>query len=180
MKLPFAMKMIRCVAATVLLVSLTGCDALWGIDDSSDNDNAREPATAIVDPGLVVGLAAPDTVTVGEAFTVRFTVQNTTGETVDITTSSGCLALPSVVEFYGERVPFVGTSLGCTAAITTHTIPAGEALTQTFDLRASLSGSDSETAASPGPYTVQANFNWSIGGNEVSLSTLGRSFRVQP
>lgn len=61
----------RFAAAIGLLISLAGCDALWGMD-GAENVDASGPATAGVEPGRLVHLVAPDTVTAGEAFTVRF------------------------------------------------------------------------------------------------------------
>lgn len=169
------------VAGIILLTGLTGCDALWGIDDTGSGVDASGPATAVVDPGLVVRLAAPDTVTAGEAFTVRFSVQNQTERPVDLTTPSACLTLPSVTTSGGERVPFVGSSWGCAAVVTTRTIPVGGALTRTYDMRAALSPSRNDTVpAPPDRYTVQATINWSIGSEPVPLSELGRSLLVRP
>lgn len=175
------MKTLRYAAAIILLASLAGCDALWGIDDAGNGVDASGPATAVVDPGLLVSLAAPDTVTAGEAFTVRFSVQNQTDRPVDLTTSNSCLTLPRVTTFGGERVPFVGSSWACAAVVTTRTIPVGDALTRTYDMRAALSPSRNDTVpAPPDRYTVQSTISWSIGGETVPLSTLGRSFLVRP
>jgi hypothetical protein len=175
------MKTLRYAAAIILLVSLAGCDALWGIDDTGDGVDASGPETAVVEPGLLVRLTAPDTVTAGDAFTVRFSVQNQTERPVDLTTPSSCLAYPGIYVFGGDRVPFVGASTVCAAAITTRTIPVGNALTQTYDMRAALSPSGNNTVPAPTDrYTVQATINWSIGGETVPLSTLGRSFLVRP
>lgn len=175
------MQTMRSVTVVILLVSLAGCDALWGIESPEDGGDASGPATAVVDPGLVVRLAAPDTVTAGEAFTVRFSVQNLTDRPVDLTTSNSCLMLPSVTTFGGERVPFIGASWACAAVVTTHTLSVGDALTRTYDMRAALSQSEGDTVlAPPDRYTVQATINWSIGGETVPLSELGRSFLVRP
>ena len=174
------MKTLRYAAAIILLASLAGCDALWGIDDAGNGVDASGPATAVVDPGLLVSLAAPDTVTAGEAFTVRFSVQNQTDRAVDLTTPNACLAYPSVYVFGGDRVPFVGASTACAAVVTTRTIAAGDALTRTYDMRAAIAGSDGEVPAPTNRYTAQAAMSWSIGGDAVPLSTLGRSFLVRP
>lgn len=166
----------RCVAAIILSVSLAGCDALWGIDDSGDGAG---PATAVVEPGLRLTLSAPDTVAAGEAFTVRFAAQNRTGAEVAVRTPSSCLIEPGVFTLGGERVPFVGSIRGCAAVITTHRIPAGETLARTFDVQAVRRVPDGTAPAEPGPYTVGVSLNWRIDGEAVSLSTLGRRLRVR-
>ncbi len=170
------MTTMRRVVAIILLVSLAGCDALWGIDDSGDG---AEPVTAVVEPGLMLGLSAPDTVAAGEAFTVRFAVQNRTGVEVVVRTPNSCLVLPGVFMLGGDGVPFAGSTWACAAAITTHRIPAGEALTRTLDVQAVRRIPDGTVPAEPGSYTVEVSLSWRIDGEAVSLSTLGRRLRVR-
>ena len=162
------------------MAAITGCDALLGVDSSGDRGTTSNPATAVVEPGLVVRLTAPDTVAVGEAFAVRFAVQNPTGEAIDLTTSSSCLMEPVIMGTGGRRIPFEGATVGCLAVVTTHTIPAGEALVRTYNMRAAVSMPEGNEPVWPGRYTVQADLSWHIDGNEVPLSTLGRSLVVRP
>jgi len=157
--------------ASLLLILVAGCnDSFVG---------AENAATAEVD-GLLLQLLAPDTVAPADSFEVRFVVQNRTGEDVAVTTPSGCLVVPRVTDGTGERVPLKGTGILCTAAITTHEIPAGGAVNRNFDMQAVLFTSEEEKPGSPGRFTVEARLDWSIDGEPVALSVIGRDLVVRP
>ncbi|PEN05976.1 hypothetical protein CRI93_10860 [Longimonas halophila] len=169
-------------AALLLLVGLiTGCDTLIGSGGAGNADELPIPgnATRVSINELDVYLVTPDTVSVGEAFEVRVLVENQTRRNVVVQTSSGCLVVPSVFEAGGERVPFRGSGIVCTAAVTNHDIPSGETIERTFDVQAALRTEEEDVPASPGTYEVRADLDWGIQG-DYSSRTLQRRFRVQP
>jgi hypothetical protein len=119
--------------------------------------------------GLEVTLdVEPEGVTQHALFSATLRVRNTTLEPISITTASTCLALPHVLR-NGRRMPFEGTTVGCGDAISNFVVPAGEALTVTWPLRAELyaeAPGDVDGAPAPrGTYWVQARFEvYSPGG----------------
>lgn len=169
-------------ATLALLVGLiSGCDTLIGSGGAGDADGPLIPSdTASVSINeLDVHLVTPDTVSVGEAFEIRILVQNQTRRDVVVQTGSGCLTVPGVFEIGGERVPFRGTGIFCTAAITNHDIPSGETIERTFDVQATLRTEEEDVPASPGTYEVRTELDWGIQGDHSSR-TLQRRLRVQP
>lgn len=117
--------------------------------------------------GIPAGLdvqftVAPAEVAPRDPFTVRLAVTNPTTSPVRIVTANGCLALPNVLRD-GRRVPFRGSALGCTAAVTTHVFAPGQTRTLTWELRAELyaeNPGDVDGAPAPrGTYRVQAEFD---------------------
>lgn len=142
--------MIRRILAAAAVLLLTGCSADLLVTD---------PGGEII-PGLQASISvAPGEVQAHDAFTARLTLTNVTSSEVSVVTNGGCLALP-VVTRDGERVPFQGSSQGCTGAITTHTFAPGETRVITWNLRAELYGQQSgdlELAPAPrGTYRVRA------------------------
>jgi hypothetical protein len=122
--------------------------------------------------GLPAGLKAELTVDPAEVaqhapFTVRLTVTNTTADTIRFVTGYGCLALPNLKQ-RGNRIPFKGTDLGCTAAITTHSFAPGETTTRNWAMRAELyaehHGDPDDAPAPRGSYIVEAEFGGVPGG----------------
>ena len=118
--------------------------------------------------GLEISLdVEPQAVAPHAPFTATLIVRNTTSESISITTSSTCLAVPNVLRD-GARTPFVGSWWGCGDAISTHVIPAGEMRTQAWSMRAELYAEeqgDPDGAPAPrGVYRVQAEFDVYVPG----------------
>ena len=174
----------RLLSLTALVLCLglvTGCDTLIGSGGAGNADEPPIPGDAarVSIDELDAYLVTPDTVSVGDPFEIRILVQNQTRRDVVVQTSSGCLVVPSVFEAGGERVPFRGTGIFCTAAITNHEIPSGETIERTFDVQAALRTEEEDVPASPGTYEVRTDLDWGIQG-DYSSRTLQRRFRVQP
>ena len=130
--------------------------------------------------GLEISLdVEPDAVAPHAPFTATLIVRNTSSESISITTSSTCLAVPSVLRD-DTRVPFVGSTWGCGDAITTHVIPAGEMRTRAWSMRAELYAEeqgDPDGAPAPrGRYWVQAEFDVHVPGvtRKPSIATMLR------
>lgn len=163
-------------AVLVFLGLLFGCDSVGGFDDG---------VTAKVD-GLKIHLFAPGTVAASDSFEVRFVVLNRTFEEVTIVTPSGCLVVPGVFEGsqYGlrERVPFRGSVIACTAAITEHEIPGRQTVERTFDLEAVLPRYDEreDEPVPPGDYLLRVGLDWTIEGKKVDLVAVERELVVRP
>jgi len=157
------------VSAFVLFALVAGCD--------DPVVGPKNDATAEVD-GLTLRLSAPDTVAVADSFEVRFVVQNRSAGDVTVKTPNSCLVLPRVTDGVGERVPLKGTGIGCLTVITTHEIDAGETIGRSFDVEAALFTSEGEEPVSPGRYTLQARLDWTIDGEKVDLSVIGRELVV--
>jgi hypothetical protein len=169
-------------AALLLLVGcITGCDTLIGSGGAGNADEPPVPGDAahVSINELDAYLVTPDTVSVGETFEIRILVQNQTRRDVVVQTSSGCLTVPGVFEIGGARVPFRGTGIFCTAAVTNHDIPSGETIERTFDVQTTLRTEGEDVPASPGTYEVRTDLDWGIQG-DYSSRTLQRKFRVQP
>lgn len=146
---------------------------------------ATGPHTGIV--GLPAGLDVQLSVAPGEVaqrapFTARLAVTNRSSDTVRVVTSHGCLVLPNVVRD-GERVPFRGTDIGCTAAVTTHVFAPGETRTQSWNLKAELYAQhpgDVDGAAAPsGTYRVRAVFDTGVGGRPEDRPAAEATLRVR-
>jgi hypothetical protein len=136
--------------------ALTACTATTDVPGTQANLESAEIG------GLKVGLAVdPVAVRPGEEFAVRFTVANTTGDTIRLHTPHSCLALPHVLRD-GKRVPFEGTALGCLAVVRTHVFAPGYEWATVFRLRAALyseNPGDVHGADAPeGEYLVQMVF----------------------
>jgi hypothetical protein len=120
------------------------------------------PTTGGLPEGLEAKLVVePAEVAQHAPFTVRITVTNTSADTIRIVTGHGCLALPNLTQ-RGSRIPFKGTDLGCTAAITTHSFAPGEVVTLNWAMRAELyaehHGDRDDAPAPRGAYIVVAEF----------------------
>lgn len=176
------MRLLNWAALLLLVGCITGCDTLIGSGGAGNTDEPVIPddASRASINELDVYLAAPDTVSVGEEFEIRVLVQNQTRRDVVVQTSNGCLAVPSIFEIGGERVPFKGSWIGCTTAITYHDIPRGETIESTFDVQATLRTEEENVPPSPGSYEVHADLNWSIQGEHPSHIALKRRLHVQP
>lgn len=133
--------------------------------------------------GLDVSLAVePNEVRQHERFSVQLRVVNTTSETIRVVTSHGCLAVPNVLRD-GERVPFRGSGLACTAAITTHTFAPGQIRSITWDMRAELyadqPGARDGAPAPQGVYRVKAEFDTYVEGGSGPKPAIDNSLRVR-
>lgn len=142
------------------LLPLLACAALAACTQELTAPQARlEGIPAGLDVQFTV---EPGTVAPHAPFTARLAVTNTTANTIRIVTNHGCLALPNVLRD-GVRVPFRGSALGCTAAITTHVFAPGATRTLVWEMRAELyaqNPGDVDGAPAPrGTYRVQAEFN---------------------
>jgi hypothetical protein len=140
-----------CLLALVLLSACT-------LEITTMPRHALEGLPAGLDARLTV---EPDEVQQHASFTVLLTVTNTRTVPIQLVTAHGCLALPHVL-LNGRRVPFEGTALGCTAAITTHTFAAGQSHVLQWELRAELYAEHREDPADrpapKGDYRVRAEF----------------------
>jgi hypothetical protein len=144
---------------------------------------APEPNLTVLMAGLNVTLSVePADVQQHAPFTVRLGVTNPTSDTIRITTAHGCLALPHVLR-NGQRIPFVGSALGCTAAITQHTFPPGDSRWLTWQMRAELyaehPGEVEGVPAPRGTYTVQAEFDTFFPDSSGRKPVVERSLRVR-
>jgi len=144
---------------------------------------APEPSLDGLPEGLSVSLTvAPGQVNQHGSFTVQLDVTNTTDEIIRVVTSHGCLAIPNVLRD-GKRIPFKGSSWGCTAAITTHTLPPGETRLRTWEMRAELyaeHAGDVDGAAAPkGLYRVQAEFDTVPKSGNLQKPTIEQDLRVR-
>ena len=163
----------------VLVLSFTaGCDSISGLWQDEDGRDTRGATTMEVED-LAVHLSAPDTVAVADSFAVRVVVQNKGDESRAVTTSSGCLVQPGIFNEIGDRVPFKGSILLCTGAITTHQLPANDTEERRFNMQAVLDAADGEDPVSSGTYTVRVTLDWAIEGNEIERS-VERPLVVRP
>jgi hypothetical protein len=130
--------------------ALAGCEIVLGPD-------ARQGLPDGVQVELSV---SPDEVLQHAPFVVRLDMTNTRTTSVDIVTSGSCLAVVDVLRG-SARVPFRGSNPACNAAITRHTIGAGETRSVAWDLRAELyaahAGDPEGAPAAKGAYTVTAS-----------------------
>lgn len=127
------------------------------------------PNTDGLPDGLEISLVVtPNEVSQHAPFHVRFTATNTTAEPMQIVTSHGCLVTPAVFR-NGQRLPFAGSGVLCTAAITTHTFLPGETKAFEWVLRAELYAQhdgDVEGAPAPrGTYAVRVEFDIATEGS---------------
>lgn len=164
--------MIRAFTLMLAGLSLAAC----GLDVTS-------PGTDL--EGLPGGLEVEFTVEPGEvgqhgAFSLRLRIKNTTNETIRISTSSSCLALPHVRRD-GKRAPFRGTNFACLAVATTHHFEPGEIDERVWTLQATLDAQGPEeidgAPAPKGGYVAGVTF----GGSSMPgiLPTIERSLRVR-
>lgn len=170
------MRVFNLTVLAFLLVFIAGCNgSLSGAGDSLPRIGEGAEATV---GRLSLQLLAPDTVAVRDSFEVRFVAQNPTGDDVAVRTPNSCLAVPSVTDAAGERVPLKGSVISCAAVMTTRDIPARDAVERTFDMKAVLTTPEGEKPVSPGRYAIQVELDWRIDGEKPDLSTLGRELVV--
>lgn len=140
-----------------------------------------------VESGLPEGLNASITVEPGEVrqhepFVVTLRVENTTGRSIRVVTAHGCLVIPNVI-LDGRRVPFKGSTWGCTAATATHTFAPGEIRLQTWNMRAELyaahAGEVDGAPAPKGVYRVQAEFDTLTGDGTGRKPAVETSLEVR-
>jgi hypothetical protein len=137
--------------------------------------------------GLPAGLDVQLTVEPGEVrqhepFSASLILTNTSTETIQVVTSHGCLVILNVNR-NGERIPFQGSSWGCTAAITTHTFAPGATRSYAWNLRAELyaqQAGDVEGAPAPtGAYLVQVVFDTRPENGQTRKPLIERTLRVK-
>lgn len=165
------MRVLTLTASPFLLFALVvGCDDPFV---GAENDTTAEVG------GLLLRLSAPDTVAVADSFEVRVIAQNQSDDDVAVKTPNSCFVIPHVTDGTGDRVPLKGTGILCAAAITTHEIPEGGGIEKSFDVKAVRYTSEGEDPVSPGRFTLQARLDWTIDGEKVDLSVVGRELVIR-
>jgi hypothetical protein len=114
--------------------------------------------TSVSDAVTVNVNVSPREVSVGALFAATLTIHNVSTKAVTLVSGDSCVA---VIQVYlnDERVDLDGTSWGCFTVVTEFRIPAGEALTRSFTLRALAAQSEAPweyvVAPAPGTYEVR-------------------------
>ena len=104
---------------------------------------------------LRIGLTVePRTVRPGGALAVRLDILNTGSRLVELEAVCPVLSFIHVV-FDGTRVPVRGAGGNCFNAVTTFEVPAGEILSETWQIAAERRGGEE---LRPGPYVVETQF----------------------
>lgn len=125
---------------------------------------------------LSVRLAVtPVTVAPGDSLIARLTLVNDTRLPVALGSPNGCLALPEVHQD-GSPVRVEGTGLLCSAAFTTHVVPARDSLVREFRLRAAVDADlgvgAPHTDLPTGVYDLRMDFQVSL-TDPVTVFTVG-------
>lgn len=166
-----------------LLLPLLAAAVVGGCDYSAAGPGDPPPGeTTVVAGGFDIVLSVrPHEVRPQEGFTVDLRVTNRRPREVTITTSHGCLALPSIHRG-GDRIPFEGTALGCTAAVTDHTFGPGETAILSWEVEATLyaerAGDPDGVPAPAGDYVVRAEFDPGASDDRSPLPTVEAGLRV--
>jgi len=169
-----------CVLTAALLV---GCEMPFGSEPRDGGEGpGLEPRDEVsIEPGLVATLYAPERVVPGDTFDVSVRVENAAGRTVQFQTRNSCLVRPAV--YYGdgpkegERAEMKGSLVGCLTVITERQVDPGEAETRVYDMEAVLVGSEEESPAPTGDYSLKAEIDWRVDGKDVE-ETLEAGFSV--
>jgi len=169
-----------CVLTAALLV---GCEMPFGTEPRDGGEGpGLEPRDEVsIEPGLVATLYAPKRVARGDTFDVSVRVENVAVRSVQFQTPNSCLVRPAV--YYGtgpkegERAEMKGSLIGCLAVITERQVEPGEAETRVYDMEAVLVGSEEESPAPAGDYSLKAEIDWRVEGKDVE-KTLKTMFSV--
>lgn len=162
------LSLLRSACLVVLGIGLfVRCDA---ITNTSPNEPPVEPYPLVnadsttPQPGIEVLLWAPDTVALGDPFTVQVRINNENDDTVRVVTGTPALYDFGVYDG-SEALPLEGTSTLLPQVETEQDLPPTE-LVREPQLRAARF-SDKEAPIAPGTYTNRLMLNWQIDGTRA-------------
>jgi len=127
---------------------------------------------------LIVTATVPDTVSVHEPFEITYSIANQKNHDVTLITPTSCIAELKIY-YGGEEIPFAGTVIVCSQAITEHSIAAGETTEWSWEVRAELINNPTDPIPR-GAYTLKIKSEVSsINDESESLPDVEQEFFVE-